>query len=44
MIRLTRRTVPFFCGIWRRGPSVGSAGVAAMGAGVAAVRQMSVET
>src|SRR5215204_2224488 len=38
-----RRTVPFLSGICRRGPSVGSSAVAMMVAGVALVRQMSVE-
>src|SRR6185437_16322203 len=39
-----RTTVPRFCGICRRGPSVGSAGCDAIGAGVSLVRQISVET
>src|SRR5215467_12072225 len=39
-----RTTVPRFCGNCRRGPSVGSAGCDAIGAGVALVRQISVET
>src|SRR5262245_27006821 len=38
-----RSTVPRFCGICRRGPSVGSAAAATIGAGVSPVRQMSVE-
>src|SRR5215469_6444267 len=39
-----RTTVPRFCGNCRRGPRVGSAGCEAIGAGVALVRQISVET
>src|SRR5262245_12317649 len=38
-----RRTVPFLCGICRRGPSVGSAVADPMVAGVPQVRQMPVD-